>query len=109
MACYRMIILAAATMLLAHRAAAQDAQVMHWWTSGGESRAVAVFAKEYEKRGGKWIDGASVGANAEHAAGPTPVVGGPPAGRVSMEHRGPRPPARRAGALGQSRRSGPCR
>src|ERR1700745_3733388 len=65
---HRILVLAALALVLAHRAAAQDAQVMHWWTSGGESKAVAVFAKEYEKRGGKWIDGASVGPQAEHAA-----------------------------------------
>jgi glucose/mannose transport system substrate-binding protein len=78
MARYRMLFLVALAMLLAHRASAQDAQVMHWWTSGGESRAVAVFAKEYEKRGGKWIDGASVGANAEHAAVLNAIAGGHP-------------------------------
>ena len=75
---YRMLFLAAAAALLAHRASAQDAQVMHWWTSGGESRAVAVFAKEYEKRGGKWIDGASVGPQAEHAAVLNAIAGGNP-------------------------------
>jgi glucose/mannose transport system substrate-binding protein len=75
---YRMLFLAAAAALLAHRASAQDAQVMHWWTSGGESRAVAVFAKEYDKRGGKWIDGASVGPQAEHAAVLNAIAGGNP-------------------------------
>ena len=78
MAHYRMLLLAAAALLLAHRVSAQDAQVMHWWTSGGESRAVAVFAKEYEKRGGKWIDGASVGPQAEHAAVLNAIAGGNP-------------------------------
>jgi glucose/mannose transport system substrate-binding protein len=78
MARYRMLFFAALAMLVAHRAAAQDAQVMHWWTSGGESRAVAVFAKEYEKRGGKWIDGASVGPQAEHAAVLNAIAGGNP-------------------------------
>ena len=78
MAHYRMLFFAALAMLVAHRAAAQDAQVMHWWTSGGESRAVAVFAKEYEKRGGKWIDGASVGPQAEHAAVLNAIAGGNP-------------------------------
>src|ERR1700747_517504 len=78
MADYRMLVFAVLAMLLAHRAAAQDAQVMHWWTSGGESKAVAVFAKEYEKRGGKWIDGASVGPQAEHAAGLNAIAGGNP-------------------------------
>jgi glucose/mannose transport system substrate-binding protein len=78
MARHRMLVFAALAMLLAHRAAAQDAQVMHWWTSGGESKAVAVFAKEYEKRGGKWIDGASVGPQAEHAAVLNAIAGGHP-------------------------------
>jgi glucose/mannose transport system substrate-binding protein len=78
MAHYRVLFVAAAATLLAHRAPAQDAQVMHWWTSGGESRAVAVFAKEYEKRGGKWIDGASVGPQAEHAAVLNAIAGGNP-------------------------------
>lgn len=73
-----MLFFAVLAMLLTHRASAQDAQVMHWWTSGGESKAVAVFAKEYEKRGGKWIDGASVGANAEHAAVLNAIAGGHP-------------------------------
>jgi glucose/mannose transport system substrate-binding protein len=78
MAHYRVWLLAAAAMLVANRVSAQDAQVMHWWTSGGESRAVAVFAKEYDKRGGKWIDGASVGPQAEHAAVLNAIAGGNP-------------------------------
>ena len=78
MANYRVLFVAAATILIADRVSAQDAQVMHWWTSGGESRAVAVFAKEYEKRGGKWIDGASVGPQAEHAAVLNAIAGGNP-------------------------------
>lgn len=60
------------------RAGAQNADVMHWWTSGGESRAVAVFAKEYNKRGGHWIDDASVGPQAEHAAALNRIAGGNP-------------------------------
>jgi len=39
-----------AAALAAGPASAQKADVMHWWTSGGESRAVAVFAKEYNAR-----------------------------------------------------------
>src|SRR5215475_8711279 len=75
--------LAAATalagiVLCAGSAAAQKADVMHWWTSGGVSRAVAVFAKEYDKRGGTWIDDASVGPQAEHAAALNRIAGGNP-------------------------------
>jgi glucose/mannose transport system substrate-binding protein len=78
MARHRILFLASVATLLVHQASAQDAQVMHWWTSGGESRAVSVFAKEYEKRGGKWIDGASVGPQAEHAAVLNAIAGGNP-------------------------------
>src|SRR3954467_2853651 len=68
----------AGTLLGAGEAAAQSADVMHWWTSGGESRAVAVFAKEYNKRGGTWVDNASVGPQAEHAAALNRIAGGNP-------------------------------
>jgi glucose/mannose transport system substrate-binding protein len=34
----------------------QKADVIHFYTSGGESRAIGVFANEYAKRGGTWID-----------------------------------------------------
>ena len=78
MGAHRILFLTVAATLLASHASAQDAQVMHWWTSGGESRAVAVFAKEYEKRGGKWLDGASVGPQAEHAAVLNAIAGGNP-------------------------------
>ena len=40
-------------------ALAQDkpkAEVIHWWTSGGESAAVKVFAEQYAKAGGEWVD-----------------------------------------------------
>ena len=66
------------TLLMATPAWAQKADVMHWWTSGGESRAVAVFAKEYNKQGGTWIDDASVGPQAEHAAALNRIAGGNP-------------------------------
>lgn len=47
------VVVAIAWSVAALPAAAQPADVIHFWTSGGESRAVAVFAREYEKRGGK--------------------------------------------------------
>jgi glucose/mannose transport system substrate-binding protein len=70
--------LLACAMLSARCANAQKADVMHWWTSGGESKAVAVFAKEYDKRGGTWVDDASVGPQAEHAAALNRIAGGNP-------------------------------
>ena len=33
-----------------------QAEVLHWWTSGGEAKSVAVLQKEFASRGGKWTD-----------------------------------------------------
>ena len=42
------------------------AEVIHWWTSGGESAAVKVFAEQFAKAGGTWVDTAIAGgANAQ--------------------------------------------
>jgi glucose/mannose transport system substrate-binding protein len=41
---------------------AQKAEVIHWWTSGGEAAAIKEFASAYTKAGGTWVD--------------TPVAGG---------------------------------
>lgn len=78
---YRSLVIAsvlAGTFFCAQAATAQKADVMHWWTSGGESRAVAVFAKEYNAHGGTWVDDASVGPQAEHAAALNRIAGGNP-------------------------------
>ncbi|WP_126976414.1 ABC transporter substrate-binding protein [Frigidibacter oleivorans] len=32
------------------------AEVMHWWTSGGEAKSVAVLQEEFAARGGSWTD-----------------------------------------------------
>jgi len=45
---------AVACTSLAH--AEPQAEVLHWWTSGGEARSVAVLQKEFASRGGKWTD-----------------------------------------------------
>jgi glucose/mannose transport system substrate-binding protein len=65
-------------VVTARPAAAQPADVVHFWTSGGESRAVAVFAREYEKRGGKWVDDPAVGPQAEFALAMNRIAGGNP-------------------------------
>jgi glucose/mannose transport system substrate-binding protein len=41
---------------------AQKAEVIHWWTSGGEAAAIKEFAAAYTKAGGTWVD--------------TPIAGG---------------------------------
>jgi glucose/mannose transport system substrate-binding protein len=62
-------------------ASAQDkpkAEVMHWWTSGGESAAVKVFADQYRKAGGEWVDTAVAGGTNARAAAINRIVGGNP-------------------------------
>jgi glucose/mannose transport system substrate-binding protein len=67
--------------VLSFTAQAQEkkAEVIHWWTSGGESAAVRVFAEQFTKAGGTWVDTAIAGgANARTAAINRTVGGDPP-------------------------------
>ena len=59
-------------------AAAQKADVIHFYTSSGESLAIGVFAKEYTKRGGNWVDDPAVGPQAESALAMNRIAGGNP-------------------------------
>jgi glucose/mannose transport system substrate-binding protein len=59
-------------------AAAQKADVIHFYTSSGESLAIGVFAKEYDKRGGNWVDDPAVGPQAESALAMNRIAGGNP-------------------------------
>ena len=71
----------ASLLALSAPALAQDnkAEVMHWWTSGGESAAVKVFADAYTKAGGTWVDTTIAGGvNARTAAINRTVAGDPP-------------------------------
>jgi glucose/mannose transport system substrate-binding protein len=52
---------AAVALPFAAPAFATDLEVTHWWTSGGESAAVAEFAKAFDATGNKWVDGAIAG------------------------------------------------
>lgn len=45
-------LIAAAPAAMANPAA----EVLHWWTSGGEARSVAVLQQEFSSRGGTWTD-----------------------------------------------------
>jgi len=44
-------------------ASAQTAEVLHWWTSKGESAAVQELATAFERAGGKWVDSAVAGGD----------------------------------------------
>src|SRR5882672_11156832 len=78
----RLIGLTVAALLLVSPHAhgqALKAEVIHWWTSGGESAAVKVFADQFQAAGGTWVDTAIAGgANARTAAINRTVGGSPP-------------------------------
>jgi glucose/mannose transport system substrate-binding protein len=59
-------------------AQAQRADVIHFYTSSGESLAIGEFAKEYTRRGGTWIDDPAVGPQAESALAMNRIAGGNP-------------------------------
>nr|WP_022708083.1 ABC transporter substrate-binding protein [Paracoccus zeaxanthinifaciens] len=51
-------VLAASTavMLAAPAMAEPQAEVLHWWTSGGEAKSVAVLQEQFGAEGGTWTD-----------------------------------------------------
>lgn len=68
----------AIAMISSSGALAQKAEVLHWWTSAGESASVKVFADQYTKSGGTWVDNAIAGGPNARAAGINRIVGGNP-------------------------------
>jgi glucose/mannose transport system substrate-binding protein len=70
---------AALALLATTGAHAQNkAEVMHWWTSGGESVAVQELASAFTKAGGVWVDSAVAGGENARAAAINRIVGGNP-------------------------------
>jgi glucose/mannose transport system substrate-binding protein len=59
-------------------AQANKAEVLHWWTSGGESAAVKELANAYTQAGGTWVDAAIAGGEQARAAAVNRMVGGTP-------------------------------
>ncbi len=69
----------AAALISSTAALAQTkAEVLHWWTSAGESASVKVFADQFTKAGGTWVDNAIAGGANARAAGINRMVGGNP-------------------------------
>ena len=71
----------AAALVLAFgpsQAAGPTAEVIHWWTSGGESAAVKQIAQAYRAAGGVWIDTAIAGGDQSRAVTINRIVGGNP-------------------------------
>lgn len=76
-----------ATALTAVTAQAEELEVTHWWTSGGEAAAVAEFAKAFDGAGHKWVDGAIAGSGG--TARPimiSRITGGDPMGATQFNH-----------------------
>ena len=59
-------------------AQANRAEVLHWWTSGGESAAVKELANAYNQAGGTWVDSAIAGGEQARSAAVNRMVGGTP-------------------------------
>ena len=80
-------LLASCAILAAPLARAADLEVTHWWTSGGEAKAVAEFAEAFDATGNSWVDGAIAGSGG--VARPIIVsrlVGGDPMGATQFNH-----------------------
>ena len=72
---------ATACLPFAAPAGATDLEVTHWWTSGGESAAVAEFAKAFDATGNHWVDAAIAGAgNTARPIMISRITGGDPMG-----------------------------
>lgn len=65
-------------------ASAADLEVTHWWTSGGEAAAVAVFADAFNKTGNNWVDGAIAGGSNARPIIISRISGGDPMGATQL-------------------------
>lgn len=74
------LLVGAAVSALAGSAIAQPlkAEVMHQWTSAGESAAVKQLAEQFVKAGGEWVDAATTGEENLTAVELARVTGGNP-------------------------------
>jgi len=77
----------ALTIMAGAARAAENVEVLHWWTSGGESAAVAELAKAFDATGNHWVDGAIAGSGG--TARPimiSRITGGDPMGATQFNH-----------------------
>ncbi|WP_210245779.1 ABC transporter substrate-binding protein [Ciceribacter naphthalenivorans] len=65
-------------------------EVLHWWTSGGEAKAVGTLKEAFEKQGGKWEDSpiAGGGGDAAMTALRARVMAGNPPAAVQLKGPG---------------------
>ncbi|WP_316858702.1 ABC transporter substrate-binding protein [uncultured Cohaesibacter sp.] len=79
--------IAAALLAGTSMASAADLEVMHWWTSGGEAKAVAEFAKAFNATGNHWVDAAFAGPGEQaRAIMVSRITGGDPMGAFQFNH-----------------------
>lgn len=64
--------------LAAGAVAGPRAEVIHWWTSGGESAALRQVAQAYRDAGGVWVDTAIAGGDQARAVTLNRIIGGNP-------------------------------
>jgi glucose/mannose transport system substrate-binding protein len=78
----RLVAIAFGCLLFAVPAFAQQptAEVLHWWTSGGEAKALRVIHDRFIAEGGKWVDNpvAGGGGDAAETVAKTRILGGKP-------------------------------
>ncbi len=82
---YKMIV-AIMVIFAVTAASAEDLEVMHWWTSGGEAAAVAEFAEAFNATGNTWVDAAIVGGEQARAVMVSRLIGGDPMGAFQFNH-----------------------
>lgn len=63
---------------------AQTVDVLQYWTSASESKAMNAIADAYKARGGKWIDSPSADFDSAIAAATSRIAGGEPPSAVLM-------------------------
>ena len=80
----------AAAMLPAASLADGTVEVLHWWTSGGEAKAVGELKSAFEAQGGTWVDSpiAGGGGDAAMTALRARVVAGNPPTAVQLKGPG---------------------
>jgi glucose/mannose transport system substrate-binding protein len=84
-------LIAAASLAFGSAARAEGTvEVLHWWTSGGEAKAVGELKKSFEATGGTWIDSpiAGGGGDAAMTALRARVVAGNPPTAVQLKGPG---------------------
>ena len=62
-----MLVVMAVIVMLSGYTFGGEVEVLHWWTSGGEAKSVAVLKKQLEKEGHAWKDFAVAGGGGDAA------------------------------------------